>query len=97
METPDASLAWPDRYFFYRAFIACSISARRKKRVWSRSITRVVLDTSEPKKSTPPVGSEVSRTTGVMERDQTLFFSTGAYTASDKRPVEKNCGLATRD
>ena len=29
------SLAWPDRYFFYRAFIACSlacsISARRKK------------------------------------------------------------------
>ena len=26
------SLAWPDRYFFYRAFIACSISARRKKR-----------------------------------------------------------------
>ena len=42
------SLAWPDRYFFYRAFIACSISARRKKRVWSRSITRVVLDTSEP-------------------------------------------------
>ena len=40
----DFSLAWPDRYFFYRAFIACSISAR---------------------------------------------FSTGAYTASDKRPVEK--------
>ena len=43
-----SSLAWPDRYFFYRAFIACSISARRKKRVWSCSITQVVLDTSEP-------------------------------------------------
>ena len=44
----ETSLAWPDRYFFYRAFIACSISAHRKKRVWSRSSTQVAFDTSEP-------------------------------------------------
>ena len=31
-----SSLAWPDRYFFYRAFIAFSISARRKIAVWLR-------------------------------------------------------------
>ena len=70
--------------FFYRAFIACSISARRKKRVWSRSITRVVLDTSEP-------------TGGVDFSDLKVIRNSFAYTASDKRPVEKNSGLATRD
>ena len=41
------SLARPDRCFFYGAFIAYSISAHRKNRAWSRSITRVILDTSE--------------------------------------------------
>ena len=37
----------------------------------------------------PPVGSEVSRSTCVNGMRPDPLFATGAYTASDKCPVEK--------